>query len=119
MGKRPTHLIILHTSNFIRDFIELFAKNLSRADQTMPVISKAYEQNQRDNMTNNLEVLTVLYTADTVGVKIRSSRGCCTGPLGILEERVKDKRTQKWIALAVRENYHHQILSTTQAMSPN
>lgn len=37
----------------------------------------------------------MLYTAETVGVKIRSSRGCCTGPLGILEEQVKDKRAQK------------------------
>lgn len=69
-------------------------------------------------MTNNFEILTALYT-ETVGVKIRSSRGCCTGPLGILEDRVKDKRTKKWIALAVRKDYHHKILLITQALSTN
>lgn len=87
--------------------------------QTLPVISKAQVRKQIHNMTNDLELLTVLYTAETVGEKIRSSRGCCTGPLGILEERVKDTRTQKWIALAVRENYHHKVLSMTQGLAPS
>lgn len=53
------------------------------------------------NPTSNDAVLTVPYTAGTAGVKSRSSRGCCAGPLGILKERVKDKRTQKCLALAL------------------
>lgn len=117
-GKRPIHLIILYTSNSVRDLIELFCQKpilCTNLTNTAYNIKGSCAKNTH-NLTNNPEVLTVLYTAETVGVKIRSSRGCCTGPLGILEERVKDKRTRKWTALAVRANYNHKILSMTQAL---
>lgn len=101
----PNHLITHYIHLILFGILfEPFAKNLFMPiKQTLPIMAKACEWKQIHDMTNNHELLTVLYTAETVGAKSRSSRGCCTGPLGILEERVKDKRTQKWIAWAVRK----------------
>lgn len=84
--------------------------------QALPAVTEAHVGRQTHNMTS-CESLTALYTAETAGAKIRSSRGCCPGPLGILQSelRVRDLKSGR---VSIRENHHHRMLSMTQPLSP-